>query len=312
MNMTQLKLTIAISTFNRYQSLKDYLLPSIEKITYSNYEVIFIDDHSTDETYQLLNEYKNKHSNLRIYRNSKNRGTPFSRNYVATKAKGEIIVFADDDVELFPNCLDEVVKLYLNDADLAMGWGCVYQCHGNRDRNKATFGTGSLFFIKKSILDYIKFDTNLRYFRTYVCEEHEFARRVRKNGLKIIRAEKVKVNHYQAPSQNRIWRGLGGDLNYLYEQLKKGSLFNYYFCIFKGFYICIKLLSDKDSVKKSLAAHPYKTAILMIHRFLVIVKTGDLLTASKWLFYITVDIPIRAKSKTIIENKKIKQLKKII
>lgn len=290
-------ITIAISTFNRYESLKDYFIPAIDNLNYSNYEVIFIDDHSTDLTSQLLNEYKNKHENVKVLRHSKNQGTPFSRNCAIDNAKGEIIVFADDDVALFPDCLDKIVNLFTKNPELGMGWGCVYQCHGSNDRNKPTFGSGSLFFVKKTIVDYIKFDTNIRYFRTYACEETEFARRVQRCGFKIVKEETVKANHYKAPSKNRVWRGIGGDLNRLYEQLKRRSLLEYYVCLFAGIPLGIKLIFNNKKVIEDVSNHYYSGALLTFHHLLAFIKKGDFLIAIKYLFYVTIDIPIRAKIK---------------
>lgn len=305
MNITRPLITIGISTYNRSASLEEYSLASIEKLTYQNYEVIIIDDYSTDDTPQVLSKYQNRVNNLQTYRNDKNRGTPFSRNRILEKAKGNIIVFLDDDVSLFADCLDEIIEIYTQDKEVIFIWGCVYQCHGSNDRNAPTFGTGSLFSVRRIIADYFRFDTNIRYFKTYVCEEHDFARRVQRGGAKIIKASTVKANHYQAPAKNRPWRGLGGDINHLYEQMKQNSnsVSMYYHYIFLAIILTIQRLLKKNDVETSLNKDKLKETFSIFHDVLVLMKDKKFLLACKCLFYLLIDIPIRAKIKNRIEMK---------
>ncbi|MFM2063401.1 MAG: hypothetical protein RLZZ507_3071 [Cyanobacteriota bacterium] len=309
MNTIQPLITIGIPTFNRSASLKAYTLPSIENLNYQNYEVIIVDDYSTDETQQLLSEYQNRLQNLQVLLNPGNKGTPFSRNRILENAKGEIIVFMDDDVSLFPNCLEEILKVYTQYPEVMFIWGCVYQCHGSHDRNKPTFGSGSLFSIRSIIADYFQFDTNIRYLKTYVCEEHDFARRVQKGGAKIIKGETVQANHYQAPSQNRPWRSLGGDFNHLYDQMKRenNSIPMYYYSLFLGVILTIQNLFKKHDSGKIVNKHHLHEAVIMFKNILVLIKQKQFLLTVKCFFYAIIDIPVRAKVRSKIELKKSKE-----
>ncbi|OLP18434.1 family 2 glycosyl transferase [Leptolyngbya sp. 'hensonii'] len=296
-------ITIALCTYNRAESLRKYSMPAIEQVTYPNYEVIVVDDHSPEPVEQVLHDYPTKIEHLSILRNGRNRGLPFSRNRALAHAQGSIIVFMDDDVSPFPDCLDEIAELYINDPDLMFTWGCVYQCHGSHDWNAPTFGTGSLFSLRQVLADYFQFDTNIRYFKTYGCEEHDLARRVQRQGLKIVRAEKARANHYQAPAKDRKWRGLGGDLNFLYEALKTGSVMTYYVCLLKGIIIAIKRIRHGKDFDPTLASHPYKTALETAYLLAVLLRDRKFATAAKWLFYVLLDIPIRASIRGRIEAK---------
>jgi GT2 family glycosyltransferase len=188
-------------------------------------------------------------------------------------------------------------------------WGCVYQCHGSHDRNKPTFGSGSLFSIRRIIGDYFQFDTNIRYLKTYVCEEHDFARRVQQGGAKIILAETVKANHYQAPSQNRPWRGLGGDFNYLYDQMKRedNSISMYYYSLFLGVILTIKNSFKKHDSNQMVNKYHLHEAVLMFKNILVLIKQKKLVLATKCFFYAIIDIPVRAKLRSKNELKKSKE-----
>ncbi|MEA5516705.1 glycosyltransferase family 2 protein [Nodularia sp. UHCC 0506] len=308
MNIAKPLVTIEICTHNRAESLSIQSLSAIEKLTYPNYEVIIVDDCSTDQTRQILYKYQEKIENLYILRNQKNRGLPYSRNRILENAKGEIIVFSDDDVSLFPDCLDEIVKAYMQYPEVGFIWGGVYECHGSNDRNQLTFGTGSLFSLRKIVANHFRFDTNLRYFKTYVCEEHDFARRVQKAKIQIIKLAKARSNHYQAPAKDRPWRSIGGDLNYLYEKVKKNSLLEYYTSLMLGLIYAIQcLFVKKNGNKPSKPSYYnwmiYKEAFLSFYKVSVMLKNGNFLIASKYLFYTMLDIPIRAKIKRSIEAK---------
>lgn len=80
---------------------KDIIQPSLkslEKQTYTNFEVILVDDCSTDGTYDYLISYKEKSSlNIRVIKNKENVGPGMSRNHGVSIAKGNYIAFIDSD-----------------------------------------------------------------------------------------------------------------------------------------------------------------------------------------------------------------------
>ncbi|GAB1545193.1 hypothetical protein NUACC21_78690 [Scytonema sp. NUACC21] len=240
--------------------------------------------------------------NLHVLHNEKNKGLCVSRNRGIAHARGEIIVFTDDDVSLFPDSLDELVKLYDRDPDITAIWGCVYQYGGDWIQGTSTSGTGSFMSFRRAIFKRFRFDTNLRYFNSYACDEHEFMRRIQKNGYKIVHAEYAKANHFNAPSKERMWRGLGGDLNYLYENLKSGSILQYYKSLIIAVLLLPKSLFKKSEFDKQIHQHPYKQVLETPKRILVFIKHGQFSIALQWLFYILIDIPFRAKTKEIFES----------
>jgi glycosyltransferase involved in cell wall biosynthesis len=300
--MDQPLVTIGISTYNRSASLRQQSLAAIEKLTYPNYEVIVIDDSSPDDTQAVIQEYQAKIRNFTFFHNIKNEGICYSRNRILDNAKGDIIVFIDDDVSVFPDCLDEIVKAYTQDPDALFAWGGVYQCHGTCDPNKLTFGSGSLFSIRRIIAQHFRFDTNIRYMKTYVCEEHDFARRVQQAPAKIIRTPAAKANHYQAPAKNRAWRGLGGDLNYLYENSKRNSVFDYYQSLLVGLWDVIAQVTLNHKSEENISQNPCENLIhSLCYQLLIMMRDGQWITAGKCLFYGVVDIPVKAFLQSRIE-----------
>jgi glycosyltransferase involved in cell wall biosynthesis len=82
----------------------DILHRSIKSIlnqTYTDFEFIILNDGSTDNTKEVVSDYKDKR--IRYYENEKNRGIVYSRNRAASLAKGKYIMIMDDDDIALPH-----------------------------------------------------------------------------------------------------------------------------------------------------------------------------------------------------------------
>ena len=86
-------ISIIIPTYNRYSVLKR-AIQSIKNQTYTNYEIIIIDDGSSDETYNIKDEF----SNVRYFY-KQNGGVSSARNFGIKEARYEWIAFLDSDDE---------------------------------------------------------------------------------------------------------------------------------------------------------------------------------------------------------------------
>ena len=64
---------------------------------YKNFKLIIIDDCSSDETLNILKEFKKNHENIRVVTTSKNYGTFVCKNYGMKIAKGDYFTFRDSD-----------------------------------------------------------------------------------------------------------------------------------------------------------------------------------------------------------------------
>ena len=79
-------------------NLEKYIASSIQSIlkqTYSNIELIIVDDCSTDNSYEIARTFKDER--IRLFRNSENRGVVYSRNFAISKAKGVYIALNEGD-----------------------------------------------------------------------------------------------------------------------------------------------------------------------------------------------------------------------
>lgn len=103
------KVSVIIPVYN----VQDYLAECLESIlnqTYTDFEILCIDDCSTDGSSAILREYARKDSRIKIWTNEKNRGQAYARNIGLSKAAGEYVLFVDaDDMicqELLKKCME--------------------------------------------------------------------------------------------------------------------------------------------------------------------------------------------------------------
>ena len=88
-----------ISVIIPVYNVEDYLhyaIESLGKQTYKNFEIILVNDGSTDDSGKLCDEYSEKYSNVRVF-HKENGGLSDARNFGVQKAKGEFITFLDPD-----------------------------------------------------------------------------------------------------------------------------------------------------------------------------------------------------------------------
>ena len=88
------KVTVVIPAYNSQKYINE-TIESILNQTFSDFELLIINDCSTDNTLKILNSYKNE--KIKIYSNEKNMGITPTRNRGFDLAKGEYITFMDHD-----------------------------------------------------------------------------------------------------------------------------------------------------------------------------------------------------------------------
>lgn len=97
------------------ESSLDKSINSILNQTYKNFELILCDDGSTDNTYEILNRYKQKDRRIVLIKNKKNMGLAFTLNHCITVSKGDILVRHDiDDYSDYKRIQKQVEFLELN------------------------------------------------------------------------------------------------------------------------------------------------------------------------------------------------------
>jgi len=102
--------SVILPTYNRAHIVSK-ALQSVLAQTYRNFEVIVIDDGSTDNTKEIITNIACKDPRVKYFRNNENKGPAGARNVGINLAKGELIAFIDDDVEWFSDKLERQVNL---------------------------------------------------------------------------------------------------------------------------------------------------------------------------------------------------------
>lgn len=113
------KVSVIIPVFNSDSYIKK-CLDSILNQTLDNIEVILIDDGSTDDSLQIIQQYSKKYSNIK-YKSKKNEGQAIARNIGIEMATGEFICFVDSDDYIENNMLEMLYKDAIkNNSDIVV------------------------------------------------------------------------------------------------------------------------------------------------------------------------------------------------
>ncbi|XRO76583.1 glycosyltransferase [Methanocaldococcus sp. 10A] len=107
-----MKVSIVVATYNRKDKLEKCLNALVSQtFPQEDYEIIIVDDGSTDGTYEFLKKKQKEIKNLRVFRQN-NKGPAAARNLGIKNAKGKIIFFTDDDVIVPSNWIEEFLKVF--------------------------------------------------------------------------------------------------------------------------------------------------------------------------------------------------------
>lgn len=101
--------SVLMTAYNR----KKYIAEAIESVlasTYTNFELIIVDDCSKDDTVNIAKEFESKDNRITVYVNEKNLGDYPNRNRAASYANGKYIKYLDSDDIMYPHCLQVMIK----------------------------------------------------------------------------------------------------------------------------------------------------------------------------------------------------------
>ncbi len=102
------KISIVVPVYNAEQTLKQ-CLDSILQQTYKDFEVVLVDDGSTDKSASICDNYSASNADINVY-HIPNQGVSHARNFGITKCTGRYITFVDADDFLAKDALDLLAK----------------------------------------------------------------------------------------------------------------------------------------------------------------------------------------------------------
>jgi glycosyltransferase involved in cell wall biosynthesis len=205
-------ISIILPTYNRAQFLPR-AIKSILNQTYSNWELIIIDDGSTDNTEYIVKKFL-KDKRIKYFKEKKNLGGSEARNIGIKKSTGNYITFLDSDDEYLKNKIEEQLTFFNKSDNKNLGVVTCGRLDYKNDKIQSKFiprkkknyyksllskekgiGAGTPFLMVKT--DIIKknnifFDKNMP-----AMQDWDFLIRICKiTEMDVVKKHLVKVNHH--------------------------------------------------------------------------------------------------------------------
>lgn len=103
-------ISIIIPLYNQGDKI-GHCLDSISKQTIQNFEIIVVNDRSTDRLSHVIKKYKSVFGvNIDFLHSQRHHGAPHARNKGFYHSKGEYVLFCDADAYLYPNALEKMLE----------------------------------------------------------------------------------------------------------------------------------------------------------------------------------------------------------
>ncbi len=115
------KCSIIVPAYNEEENIFA-LMDAFSKILSAEYEVIIVDDGSSDKTFELANQAMQKYKFLKVVKHTRNLGKTEAILTGADAASGEYLVVFDADLQYSPSDIPRFVQELDNGADMCVGW----------------------------------------------------------------------------------------------------------------------------------------------------------------------------------------------
>lgn len=146
-NMINPLVSVIIPSYNR-EKLILKAINSVLSQTFRDFEILVIDDASTDNTEQVIKDLPN--DKIHYYKLNRNGGQCIARNFGMGKARGKFIAFLDSDDEWLPEKLDLQISCFRQGSEKL---GCVYGYAYQKDVIKNKTALANINFIRGDIHD---------------------------------------------------------------------------------------------------------------------------------------------------------------
>ncbi len=222
--------SILVLSYNEKQWIPK-LIASLKKQTFKSYEVIIVDNNSTDGTEKFV---KTRFPSIKLVRNKSNLGTP-GYNSAVQKARGKYLFFIATDMEVDKNCLKELVRTIEGDEKIALcgpkvvnyynhdkidinGTWLSHSFYGGAIRNHDLKQTTPVPFygiglIRKKVVEKMGQLYDPDYF--WYGEDVDLCMKIRLMGMQVVVAPSAVIYHYGYQAQ-KIWSK--SDLTFLIER----------------------------------------------------------------------------------------------
>lgn len=198
------KISIVVCTYNAKDDLKE-CLDSLEKQDFKDFNIVIVDDSSTDGTFEFLQDFKARTVlHVSVVTNSTNLGVAGARNIGIQHATGEITAFIDADSTADPRWISELVNIYdkkdvaavggrILDARLESIWDLTFKGHDfiAASEGCVPFIKGGNMSFKSNLLKSLKFNDEIK----YGYEDLLLCDYLNDNGYKVYYTPRAVVYH---------------------------------------------------------------------------------------------------------------------
>jgi GT2 family glycosyltransferase len=225
-----MKASLVIPTYNRLNILHSCLLGVLsQSLPTGQWEVIVVDDCSSDQTESYMRDLTKHTSNVKYLRNTSNLGRVATRNVGIRAAKNEIVIFLDNDNIPESNFVQEHIRYHevwgirhiavvgnprFDDRLIErtnFGRFLQHRYLGNRKRSELQridlenlpphyFGGLNSSARRVDLIAVGLFDERFRY---YGCEDEDLGYCLRRIGVRLVFAEEARTTHYDDVSISR-------------------------------------------------------------------------------------------------------------
>lgn len=175
--------SVIIPTYNRERTISR-AIESVIGQTYHNWELIIIDDASTDNTDEIVKEYLRNDERIQYIKGKRNKGANARRNQGIKRSKGEFVAFLDSDNYWDKTKLEKQIMLLQEERDADICFCKVrivngkremivpdqkidYKCLGNILKRRNVVDTSTLLLKKKVLVESNGFDENMPRLQDY-------------------------------------------------------------------------------------------------------------------------------------------------
>ena len=131
-----MKVSVIVPTYNRAHMITE-AIESVLSQTFKDFELIIVDNYSTDDTESIVKSYVDKR--IRYFKNQNNGLVSINRNYGIQKSGGEYIAFLDDDDLWLPEKLEKQVELLDSSKQLGLVYSNSYVIDSNGYLRETTY-----------------------------------------------------------------------------------------------------------------------------------------------------------------------------
>ena len=276
--------SIVIPNYNSSNTIRS-CLDSIFSMNHKSYEVIIVDDKSTDNSHSIIKKYKGKYKDkLKLIQLGKKAGAAGARNIGVKNSRGKIIMFTDIDIVNYNDTLTKAEKIIEKSKDasafvgifspelihknLLSNYKHLYLCYYfiKQDEFITTLNT-SLTFIKKNVFEKVN-GFNPKF--GVIGEDVELGTRLVKNGYKIRLCRSLCMMHLKKYNLS----------NFVKDEITRARK------MFRIFLMTKLVKSEKNNAENSYKLKPISLYIsLVITSTLIFIGIAYAITGVKAAYY---------------------------